>query len=290
MGTVNEDDEGARVWALDPGNNHAGVAVLDPCRRAPRGRVTAPPYVRSATSRAPTSAEPGGLDYALNLLPALDGGARRVHLVVEVPPFQVRADVRHGSQAEIGYRLGVVSGAWAAAATWKCEVANVPVSSTWVPVADWRKTMMSIGPAWGARFDRAPPSEAVRQLGAPPVRWSVDRSHAAEDDATVMVRASPCGHSMICSRESLAHLPATCDQCEGDANRHADQRSKDVTDRWKRRAVSSALSIWPHVVEPLRDAARARARTAKPDHQLVGVPDACEAIWLGAHAALTLAR
>lgn len=148
--------------------------------------------------------------------------------------------------------------------------------------------MLALAPTWGAPIDRNASAQPVRQLGAPRVTWSVDHAHRAEATSSDLIRviASPCRHSMLVSPEGAAYLPSTCDQCEAEGNRHADKRAEDVTDRWKRVAVTAALAIWPGVVEPLRDTARRRAQRPHPDHQLVGVPDACEAIWVGVHTAI----
>ena len=280
------------VVALDPGNSHAGSSIVAVPDRARQGARAVPPTVLEAEVFAPRVNETTGLDFGMRIARHHAQCAARLGLVarlaVEEPPFKVRADVRHGSQAEIGYRLGVVSAAWLATLLPLAPTLAAPPGHVAVPVASWRTTMIALAPAWGAPVDAATAAQPVRTLGAPPVRWSVDHSYRQEVTVSDLIRvvASPCKHTMLVSLPGLEHLPTTCDQCEGEGNRRADKRAEDVTERWKRLAVFTALRIWPHVVEPLRDAARLRARTEKPDHQLVGVPDACEAIWLGVHTAM----
>jgi Tfp pilus assembly protein PilV len=58
-------------------------------------------------------------------------------------------------------------------------------------------------------------------------------------------------------------------------------------DEWKRLACALVLAKWPEAYEAMAAPCRARARTAKPDHQIEGVSDACEAACIAFHVLRT---
>lgn len=57
----------------------------------------------------------------------------------------------------------------------------------------------------------------------------------------------------------------------------------DVRDAWKAAACAFVAHAYPQPYKRLVDDARSRARTAKHDWELAGVPDACEAVGIAIH-------
>ncbi len=54
-------------------------------------------------------------------------------------------------------------------------------------------------------------------------------------------------------------------------------------DNWKRLACETVRAMWPERFEDVAVDCRARARTAKPDHRVEGIADACEAAIIALH-------
>lgn len=202
----------------------------------------------------------------------VDGGG--VVLALERPPPTARTDTRHGHQAAIGYPIGYVSGLIAARAIQLgFEVVRVNVSP-------WRDSMLIDAARRGLVLDRPGRKRRRKALGAKsPVR-RIDRG--AHGERSVLWVG--CEHSYRLTPDAdllpqINHLVEAggCPECRRPAT------PDEVRDQWKRVACQWAKHRWPDSYRRLVVEARRSARTDRPDHQLAGVPDACEAAGVAHH-------
>lgn len=203
----------------------------------------------------------------------------RVVFASEIPPPTFRAD--HGArigQAAIGYPLGYCTGLAASA------VLLAHRSVLRFPVSEWRATM--IEHAASARM-------LIQRPGRP-------RKTGRPEPATINTRVVPvdghphqynctyrgCDHVHVTTSIDLAagRTPTRCPTCSPVGTDAFIETEEDITEAWKRTACAYAKALYPDAYEMVVADARGRARTEKPDHQLAGVPDACEALAIALHA------
>lgn len=190
-------------------------------------------------------------------------------VVVERPPMVIRGDVQHGSQAEIGYKLGRITGLVEAG----LRSHGLPYEL--VDVSTWRDTMLSTSTGWGV---------PAAKPGAPPVAAPLfQRARCVREGGDVFL-VWPCGHRRLFDPARAASTDTSCRQCAS-GERPPKRRSEWVTAEWKRIACELTRAHWPEAYAAVVADARSRARKAKPDHLLEGVSDAAEACWLAVHGA-----
>lgn len=281
------------LTGIDPGNDATGLgmATLASWTARPEvlllGSVRGAPEVIAEKLRVSIKSEEaavigrnavGGSRWGSHV-----GGAH-IRRRIEVPPMQVRKDVRHGPQAQVGFALGFLSG-WIAAVSFYDGVAP-----TQTAVRDWRAAMLELSASWGVHAEPAP--DASRSQGSqrspwadpepPPRVTNVERIAAVEPRHVVTFE---CGHQQeVAYAKLVLATPLACDACaKAKAAPKAREltRPEQVTDEWKRVVCSLTRQLWPEAYATLVDDARSRARSTPPDHRLSGVPDACEALWVG---------
>lgn len=190
-------------------------------------------------------------------------------IAIEEPPPTMPRAVRHGPQALIGWRLGVLGGvAWATAR------ARFGTDIRFVPVSVWRgiigaKVCPVLGlPAVPVVFD-----DPIREAS---IAHGVDRIDPPGSDARgTRVVHYRCGvqRSMGWKR-GAPDVPPLCGQHKTKAAKTDPHEQKRQA--WKAWACAVVSKLAPEEYARLVADARASARTDKPDHLLSGVPDACE--------------
>lgn len=235
-------------------------------------RITGAAAVRPAPHVLLQRAEP------LRVAPSVDG-ARKIldwllpHrpdlVVVERPPMVVSKDVAHGSQAAIGYALGRMSGL----VEGMLHAHRVPY--VLVDVGDWRDTMLATSTRMGV-----PASKPGTQPKPTPMFGARQRVRLERTDGQLEA-VYECGHRRpVPSIDALPRI-ASCPKCS--ATPPEMKRSDWVRGEWKRLACELVRAHWPGPYAELVATARAAARTDKADHELVGVSDAAEAVWIAVH-------
>lgn len=203
------------------------------------------------------------------ILEAIPPDVARV--VIERPPTVVKSDVRHGSQAAIGYALGRMTGIV------EGELRRRSIPYTLVEVRDWRATMLTTSTRWGVPATAPPPKPPP----APPPLFQRARAERVGSDVYLVW---PCEHRQRI--DPTQHVSDTsCRVCDRDrkAAEKPQARWQWVSAEWKRLACRLVAAHWPGVFAEVVADARGRARTEKAPHELVGVPDAAEAAWIAVH-------
>lgn len=245
-----------RILGLDASSSYVGVAVIE---RAPAD--PGPGQLLFLDAVPGSNKEPWELaDRVVERLGAMgDVDA----LKYEVPPPSVPEDVRHGFQAPIGLAIGLTAG---------CIIGRLHGRARaiqGVPVKDW----------WTAWELVALRSQGQRFLWE---NWrrthketlsTFDRIIRMEGKVGAYATYRGCTHA-VPVHVGGAPIPKTCPACAGDSRDPAEIR-RDERKRW---SVESVRAIYPDFVDTLIAGARSRARSDKPDHQLSGVHDACEAV------------
>jgi hypothetical protein len=189
-----------------------------------------------------------------------DLGQPGTRVSIEVPPPTAKRSTRHGKQADIGWKLGYLTGLVDGYLDNQYQIRLVQVST-------WRAAMLQLSTAWGIPASK-PTEETSRKARARLVR--------IERELGRIFVVWSCGHRTATQFDRLNQAAQEgCTKC-------SESSAFDARDAWKELAVRLATKHWPHVIDPLIRDARSRARTVKPAHQLSGVPDACEATWIGA--------
>lgn len=280
------------VIGIDPGSSYTGVAVAigEPGDPAPQ--------LLRLSGVVMGSGDVAG-SVRSRVLPEVERccvagcGTSATSIWLEEPPEYAHADVGHGSEARIGYALGWLSGlvAGGAHAFWAPNQLVLRRAA----VRAWRDHMLVFCGRRGLLM-QAPTRASipgVRSSFAPGLtqRFSVKNAGGGG-----FVRSwSGCGHEDQFA--SFADLRAaedrTCHTCAVASK--ADPKPDPaawVRDEWKRLACVGIARFWPDLYAPLVVGAQERRRFAggaavageKPDHQLAGVADACEAAWLSLYA------
>lgn len=191
---------------------------------------------------------------------------------IEIPPDTARADVHHGGQAAIGWALGYLQG-----------LVEAPLRRggrriAHVEVAAWRRAMLVWSNRWGVLAQEPamnPPPVASELMKRQP--FEVARKGTGFE----LVWAG-CGHrSPVASYEQLIGSPPyACPECEPERLRKLADPAEWRREQWKILACRLVQAHWPVEYAALVADARERVRTEKADHELAGVADACEAVWI----------
>ena len=211
-----------------------------------------------------------GVERILELIP---GDASRV--LIERPPTVVKSDVRHGSQAAIGYALGRMTGLL------EGELRRKGLAYRLVEVRDWRATMLRTSTAWGVPATPPPPKPPP----PPPPSPLFQRARAVREGGTVYL-VWPCDHRVPVDPSGPIGDTA-CRVCAREEGRKSKEkplnRAQWVSAEWKRLACRLVAAHWPEPWAAVVADARGRARTERAEHELAGVADAAEAAWIGVH-------
>lgn len=240
------------IGGIDPSSDYIGLAELDaePGAR-PEQR---PPLVTLASVRAGKR----GHDVTLrSTLACLELRAASTYAIERSPPSGTKKRAQAAIGDAIGWYGGLVAGGLIMGGH---GVQRVHVSS-------WRTSMLRYAAAWGARV---PHPKHERDT----VRKRRNQAKAERmRDGSIQIRR-PCGHVATCQLPSMvqAVLESSCPDCSGA------RPSLDMRTRWKRAACRFVAQLWPDPYAALVADARSRARTERPDWELAGVPDACEAV------------
>jgi hypothetical protein len=288
--------------AVDPGNRHTGIACATQgdmgtdidlvalagitlhagdVERSVRERIV--PALLDATGKIPVDGVPAlahlpyvevQRDVLLRTLRNVD----RVSIWFEEPPDYSRSDVRHGSEARIGYAEGWLSGLVAG---------QMGLPTRRVAVSAWRETMIRTCVQRGLYI--VAPS---RRMAPTPLAVAAQCSTVTGRPGGGFVRTfTDCGHAQsFASFADLKRSTGICATCAVPV-KTADPANW-VRDEWKRIACQGIQRFWPELYASLVAAARGRRRakpgeaapTEVPDHQVAGIADACEAAWIAVHA------
>jgi hypothetical protein len=257
-----------RVVGIDQSNTSTGVALLD----APGGR-------------------PALLDlravHGWGAARASDTAARVLEIVTpwcdpatevrcELAPPTAREETHHGRQAEIGWGLGYLGGLIVGALLFRPDGPSVAC----VPVSEWRTRMLELSTRWGV-FAEAPALRPPSIGAQPPTRRQVER-----DGDGFLLHWEGCEHRtpLLDFAALQASTLTRCPTCAGAANAAAADPAEWRRQEWKRLACRLVSIHWPDPYRALVADARSRARSEKQDHELSGVADACEAVWIGLSA------
>lgn len=212
--------------------------------------------------------------YRERILPALPD---QVHAIgIEKSAGVARSDTNHGKQAVIGEALGWLGGLIAS-----------PYVARGIPVlrpepGEWRQSLRLYAAEKGELLPEVTRAQVVAQAeiaNAPkPDRLGdLTRTFVTTVKGAKIVftsKWSRCGHPWSGSLAELQDVPAACPRC---AKGTRIDPAALVRDAWKKWSCDAARRLFPDSYEELVSGARARARTDKPDHQLGGVSDACDA-------------
>lgn len=192
-------------------------------------------------------------------------------VVVERPPMVLPKELDHGSQAEIGYKLGRMSGL----VEMGLHAHGLPYRL--VDVSDWRETMLEVSTAMGV-----PASRPGAQPKPTPMFGARQRVRVEIIDGTRVI-VWECGHRKAHTSIEALQRVGSCPTCS--ATPPEMKRSDWIRDQWKRLACDLTRQHWPEPYAVVTRKARERARVEKADHELVGVADACEGAWIAVHGA-----
>jgi hypothetical protein len=248
-----------RVLGLDASSSYVGVAVVEhnnPGRQEP-GKLLFLDAVPGSDR------EPWELaDRVVDRL----GDLGDVDVVAfEEPPPAARADVHHGFQAPIGLAIGLTAGAILGRLHGRYQrVQRVTVRAWW---ERWELVVLANrGAVYLWENWKGERTRKVRTF-----------DKLIRSGSGVYATYKGCTHA---PRVSLTTpVPVTCPMCGPDQRDPAEIR-RDLRKAW---TVETVRSLYPRQVDHLIACARERARTDKPDHQLAGVHDACDAVGV-AHA------
>lgn len=223
--------------------------------------------------------------------PVLEEWLARYNIVavgVERPGGGAHADAGPRNQAEVSEGV-----AWSGALV----ASAVGLAPYRFRSGVWRSTMSVLAAREGLLVvDPAAPRAAAPVAGARPRPPKVDRATQADVDAgrakeaTGFVVTWPgCSHvAWFCTYSALTSRPsAGCPDCEAAPAGPSPSKSTpadEITDGWKREAVRVARAFAPELVDRLVLEAEETAHGRKEAHRYEGVADACEALFVAAHA------
>ena len=246
----------------DPGSDYMGLARLD-------GDSLTMSRIRMGGG-ALTSANVNDVRWHM--------GDDRMVVGIEQPPPTVRKDVNHGHQAPIGWRLGL------AASTVIVPALRRGWPVTEVPVGEWRATMLVHAARGGLLIQK--PSRRGR-VGRPmltPTGSTVARAQRLGESGGFEVHFKWCAHVHVADNyEDMIEI-VNCPEC---AKPPKPVTYDEIRDAWKRICCEWVAHFWPDEYVRIVAQAKKTARTEKPDHQLVGVADACEAVGVAVHMQMT---
>lgn len=195
------------------------------------------------------------------------------HVYVEQAPIASRDD-KLGNEADIGWKQGWAAAHMALIVAPYC----VPIP---VQVSAWRESMIIESTRAGFLL------QAPSRKRAVPAALVVGRNAIANVKRIEGGRFEveyKCGHHATAPNYSaMTERFVECPEC-AKPPRTEDLTAEEIRDAWKELACRFAAHWAPETYARLVADARSRARTEKPDHQLQGVPDACEALGINVHA------
>lgn len=256
------------IVGIDPSSSdYTGWAAVSPNSRLPlRERIITFGSIR-CTDRTAFSA-------ALRIeeeLQRYQDGIERV--CIERAPASFRGDAGHGKQAEIGWVQGYTAGV---IATVLCR--DEPIEA---PVSAWRKHMQVLAGREGLPL-HTPTGTVAPSFDRASVGRSEIKGMKAVGGGKLRITYK-CGHEGICPNlDNLStDLWQRCQTCRKDTAPHktVPGRYELVRDGWKANACAFVQRFAPDPYAVLVEQARGRAkRQGLKDHELSGVPDACEAV------------
>lgn len=194
----------------------------------------------------------------------------------------MRADVHHGAQAEIGFAQGWLGGLVAG------RLHAIGAAVHLAPVQDWRDHMLEVAAEIGAPM--VAPRRGRAALGP---ETAVERFRLGSEPGGAITRTwLPCAHQERFPDYGMLARAQTvrCPLCPRAARPKA-SAAESVRDAWKATACRFVEQLALGAYMELVADARSRARAADmPDHQLVGVSDACEAVGIALYGLHTIAR
>lgn len=264
---------------IDPGNTVTGLGVASLDTWDARPEVLLLGFVRPAAGHGARSIAEGVWS-TLRKVEA-DAGPRRsaggTFRRYERPPDRARQDTNHGAQAGIGWKLGFLCGVIVGTAP------DAPPREAFVQ--HWRSNMFTLAARWGVVVH--PPAHGPPRP-APSDQAAIGRTQAARLERVgggLELVWAGCEHRDQLTLVELERAPRRCPTCsrepmvaEGDDR---PDRAAWVRGEWKRIACEATRRIWPAQYDAMVQGPRSRARSVTPDHQLQGVSDACEALWIG---------
>jgi len=202
---------------------------------------------------------------------------------VEKAPAKARGDTNHGPQASIGDAIGFVGGLSVA----ELLVGGVTIER--VEPSPWRNSML----IWAARngLVRVAPKRSHRRelvpedVGRSAIRGRLTRGMNSRGVDCYWLRYHGCEHVQdvpVADGTVGLNRSRTCMACRVPVMDDAQW----VRDQWKALACEIVCHFWPLEYAELVVDAKSRARTERPDHQIAGVADACEAMGVLLHAVL----
>ena len=272
---VNPQGGARSVVAVDPGNSYTGIACA--WSRSPNDepvveRFTGVVMIDGQVERSVAER----LFPLVAQLSSASCGSMGTVLAFEEPPEYSRSDVGHGSEARIGYAEGWLSGLIAG---------SVGLPTRRVAVSAWRDHMLVFAARRGLLL--AKPTRAAAPIGpAKFQRFEVRSNEPPLRGFTRVWLGCAGGTNHEESFVSLAALTAsTASSCPVCATSALTLEAAGwVRDEWKRMACEAAERFWPRQYAEALAPALERARLPKPAHQLGGVADGCEALWIALYA------
>lgn len=257
-----------RVAGVDQSNRQCGLAILDciPGRRPLLLELVSLPGAGSGRQVETARRVLDRLEPRIHAFPQ----SSRIR-IEQAPPS---GSQHHGQQAVIGWSLGLLAGLiLGGLRDYDAEL---------VTVSAWRTRMLEVSTRWGVLAQAPPKSPPPPPLGAKPARKAVTR---AVSGPGFEVRFEGCTHvTPVADYGALmAFTIPVCPQC-GAATRAKRIDPDWRRGEWKRLACRLVAAHWPEPYAALVASARASARVEHEDHELAGVSDACEAVWIALSA------
>jgi hypothetical protein len=187
----------------------------------------------------------------------------------EQPPPTARKDMRHGHQAPIGWKLGLISGIVISP-----FLSNPDIVIQEVKVADWRRKMLELAAVQGQPLTK-PSRRSIANK-------KVDETGPQLQSPLITVPGGgwigqySCGHQLpLPDLRAVQSAPQTCPTCSKD-KREKSAAGTEIRELWKKTACQFVGRLFPANYNALVVEARHSARTKQPDHKLSGVADASE--------------
>ncbi len=202
-----------------------------------------------------------------------------VVLAIEQPPPTARKDrTKTVQQAAVSWPIGRVSGL--------LEM-HAKLTTVYALPGDWRDSMLTLSARAGLVRQKPRRSGITRpSLCSTPVR-----DVRAVGDGKLLITFRGCGHAHeVHGYERLKEVGGICPQCGSAAKNDTRSHAEQIREEWKKLACEITRVHFPAMFATLENDARSRARDhGKEAWRLAGVPDACEAAWVAAHVARSIA-
>lgn len=283
------------IVGIDPSNTFTGLGALLHQLGDPVPKIA--PVLRWWTARSMPGFErvDEGVDFVVTEFQLLrdsywnaldhhgieDETMRTIHVRIEEPPETVHSDVNHGHQAALGWKLGYLVGGIARG------IRQPLVRVERISSSAWRAKMLQLSTIWGV------PAREPGKTG-PMTALSGDAAKGFTQSMNVERRQGGgffvawvgCGHKTVVEGglEQLKAFPhRRCPECHLTPLTERPSDPNWRREAWKYLACELMKAHWPTWYEATARETRDRARDKdKPDHQLAGLADACEAAWIAA--------